>query len=73
MIGHKTYFDRWWKRDTKNIAIHNYKKLWKENGIKPRFGIRTNHACKRDGDTCFDLFVYIGYIVINYTNFAWGK
>lgn len=73
MHAYKTYFSYWWKRDTKNISLRNYKKPWKENAVKPRFGIRTNHARKHDGDTCFDLFVHIGYVVFNYTNFAWGK
>ena len=69
----KTYFSHWWKRDTKNISLRNYKKPWKENGVKPRIGIRTNHPNKKHGDTCFDLFIYLGYIVFNYTNFKWKE
>ena len=69
----KTYFSHWWKKDTKNISLRNYKKPWRENGVKPRIGIRTNHPNKKRGDTCFDLFIYLGYIVFNYTNFAWNK
>ena len=69
----KTYFSHWWEGDMKNISLRNYKKPWKENGVKPRIGIRTNHPNKKRGDTCFDLFIYLGYIVFNYTNFAWNK
>lgn len=72
-FAHKTYFDIWWGRDTKNIALRNYKKPWKENGIKPEFCITTNHADKSKGDTCFDLIIAVGYLLFNYTNFAWGK
>lgn len=73
MHTHKTYFSHWWKRDTKYIGLHNYKAPWKENGIKPTWRIRTNGASRKNGDTCFDLTIFLGYIVFNYSNYAWGK
>lgn len=73
MTVHKTYFDRWWKRNTKHIGLYNYKVPWKEIGQKPIWRIRTNGASRKNGDTCFDLTIFLGYIVFNYTNWDWQK
>lgn len=69
MSRHKTYFDIWWAKGTKNIALRNYKKPWMENGNPPMWGIRTNGAKKKNGDNCLDLFIHLGYLIFNYTNF----
>ena len=68
-ISHKTYFEKWWTRDTKCVGLYNYKAPWKYYGNKPMFCIRTNGARKRNGDNCLDLHIHIGYLVFNYTNF----
>lgn len=69
MASYKTYIDKWWAKDTKNISLISYKKPWKENGNKPIWKIRTNGGRKRNGDNCFDFFIHLGYLVFNYTNF----
>ena len=66
---HKKYIDFWWSKGTKNITLINYKKPWKENGNPPMFCIKTNGAKKRNGDTCLDFSIYLGYLIFNYTNF----
>lgn len=73
MNGHKTYLERWWKNNTRYIGLHNYKVPWKEIGQKPIWRIRTNGASRKNGDTCFDINIFLGYIVFNYTNWNWRK
>lgn len=68
-MKHEVIFDKWWDNGNKNISLLNYRKTWKENGIKPIFRIRTNGARKKNGDKCFDFFIYFGYLVFNYTHF----
>ena len=68
-MKYKTYFDIWWNQSSKNISILNYKDVWRKNKIKPMLKVRTNGAKRKNGDGCFELFIYIGYMVINYTNF----
>lgn len=65
----KKYLDIWFAKGTKHIGLINYKKPWKENGNKPMWEIRTNGARKKNGDTCLDFFIHLGYLVFNYTNF----
>lgn len=69
----KTIFERWWKHDTKCFSIRNYKKSWKEVGNKPRLSFHTNGAKRKNGDTCFDCSLIIGYTIISYTNFDLQK
>ena len=69
----KKLLDKWWDKDTKNFSIINYKKAWKENGNKPKIEFRTNGAKKKNNDKCLDVFLTLGYIVINYTNFSLSK
>lgn len=64
----KKIFEIWWREQTKSFYIVNYKKAWKENGIKPRISFRHNHGKWLNGDTCFDATLTIRYTVFSYTN-----
>ena len=63
-------YEKWWDRDTKVFMITNYKRVWRENGNKPRLCFFTNGAKRRNGDKCLDVTLIIGYTIFNYTNFA---
>lgn len=65
----KKLIEWWWAKGNKVFQITNYKEAWTENGIKPAFKLHTNGAKRRNGDTCYDWTLIIGYIDINYTNF----
>lgn len=65
----KTIFVKWWNKGNKCFSIINYKKVWKGLGISPLLRFRTNGAKKKNGDTCLDIHLEIGYTVFNYTNF----
>ncbi len=71
-----TYLDIWWAKGTKNISLINYKEPWMKNGNPPMWKIRTNGAKRKNGDSCFNLYIQLGYLVFNYTNFnlqgKWG-
>ena len=69
----KTYIDLWWSKDTKHIGLYNYKNPWKEYGNSPMWEIRTNGAKRKNGDTCFDFFIHLGYLIFNYTNYNLQK
>ena len=73
MARHKTYVNYWWDKDTKHIGLHNYKAPWKENGNPPMFCIRTNGAKRKNGDKNFDLFIHLGYWILNYSDFDFQK
>lgn len=62
-------FERWWANHTKCFGIRNYRNKWKKIGIKPRPLFRTNNAKKKNGNTCLDVHLIIGYTIFNYTNF----
>jgi len=64
----KVLFEKWWSEGNKYFHIINYKQSWKEVGNPPLFRLRTNGAKKKNGDTCLDLHLEIGYTVFNYTN-----
>lgn len=68
MALHKVIFEKWWDNDTKVFQIINYKKVWKENGNKPRIKLFENGGRKKKGDKCFDLHLIVGYTVFNYCN-----
>lgn len=66
----ETIFEKWWDKENKYFSIKNHKKAWKENGNKPRIDFHTNGAKKHNPkDTCLDVTLIIGYVIINYTNF----
>ncbi len=65
----KAIFEKWWDNESKVFQITNYKKDWKEVGNPPLLRFRTNGAKKRNGDTCLDVHLEIGYTVFNYTNY----
>ena len=63
-------FQKWWDNGNKQFSIRWYRKWWKENGVGMIWRFRTNGAKKsRPTDTCFDMYLELGYLVINYTNF----
>lgn len=62
-------FEKWWNKGNKLFQIRNYKKSWKEVGNPPMFKFRTNGANKKNGNTCLDVQLYIGYMIFNYINF----
>ena len=64
----KIWFQKWW--GNRCFQILSYRKAWMENGIGMVWGFRTNGAKKsRPTDTCLDVTLNLGYLVINYTNF----
>jgi hypothetical protein len=65
----KIIIQKWWKNSSKCFQITNYKKAWKENGIKPRLHLHHNGGKRKKGDNCFDISLIIGYTIFNYTNF----
>ena len=63
-------FQKWWDNESKQFSIHCYYSSWSKNGTGMHWGWRTNKAKKSNPkDTCLDVFLELGYIVINYTNF----
>ena len=64
----KMIFEKWWNNDTKVFQIINYKKAWKENGIKPMIAVHENGGRRKNGDKCFDMHLIIGYTIFSYTN-----
>ena len=66
-MAHTKLFSHWHK--SKVWELINYKKAWKENGIKPQFRIKTNGASKKKGDTCFSFTITFGYLLFNYINY----
>lgn len=66
-------FEKWWDNSTKCFSIINYKKAWKENGNKPRISFHHNHGKRKNGDSCFDATLIIGYTIFAYTNWDLQK
>ena len=69
----KTIFEKWWGNTTKVFSIINYRKVWKEVGNPPLLRLRTNGATRKNGATCLDVHLEIGYTVFNYTNFNFNR
>lgn len=69
----KEIFEFWWSKHTKCFQITSFKKVWKENGVKPLFRLHHNGAKRSKGDVCFDIELIVGYVVFNYTNFDLQK
>lgn len=65
----KMLYEKWMRNRDRVFAIYNYRADWKAQDFKPHIAIRTNGARKRKGDSCLDISITIGYIVINYVNF----
>ncbi len=65
-----TLFEKWWDNGNKVFDVTNYKKAWKENGIKPTIAFFENGGRKKKGDKCFDVHLIIGYTVFNYCNYG---
>ena len=66
-------FEKWWDNNSKSFGIRNYKKAWKENGIKPKISYHTNKGQRILGHKCFDATLTIGYTIFNYTNWDLQK
>ena len=58
-----------WAKGTKCFYVINYKKAWKHIGTKPKFLFHHNGAKRKNGDTCYDASLIIGYTIFSYTNF----
>ena len=65
----KKIVDKKWDNGNKFFSVINYKKSWKENNNKPRINYHTNGTSRKNGGSCLDVTLTIGYIVFNYTNF----
>ena len=65
----KKILEIWWKNCSRCFQITNYKKAWKEHGNKPRLSLHHNGGKRKNGDSCFDISLIIGYTIFNYTNF----
>lgn len=62
-------YEKWWDKNTKCFSIRNHKRAWKKCGNKPRISFFHNGGKRKNGDTCFDATLIIGYTIFNYTNF----
>lgn len=60
----KIVFEKWWDKNTKCINLISYKDAWD----KPHFLIHSNDVKRKNGDTCFDFNVDLGYLHFSYTN-----
>lgn len=67
-----TIIQKWWNKGNKQFSITYNRKSWKAQDIKPKYLVFTNGGKKKNGDTCFDFTIIIGYTIINYTNFNLG-
>lgn len=65
----KILFEKWWNKNTKCINLISYKDAWD----KPHFLIHNNGAKRKNGDTCFDFNVDLGYLHFSYTNWNLQK
>lgn len=69
-----TLFQKWWDNNTKQLSIRWEYSSWSKNGTGMIWRFRTNGAKKSNPeDTCLDVFLELGYLVINYTNFNLQK
>lgn len=63
-------FEKWWSNGNKHFGISWMYKWWAHNGVGQIWRFRTNGARKSNpADTCLDVYLELGYLVINYTNF----
>ena len=62
-------FEKWWHNGTKCFSVRNHRKAWKEVGNEPRLTVFHNGAKKKNGDTCLDVHLIVGYTIFNYTDF----
>lgn len=65
----KILFEKWWNKNTKYINLISYKDAWN----KSHFLIHSNGAKRKNGDTCFDFNVDLGYLHFSYTNWDLQK
>jgi hypothetical protein len=64
---------QWWNKNTdKQLSIRWMRPWWSKNGVGQIWRIRTNGANKKNKDTCLDVHIELGYLVINYTNFRYS-
>ena len=63
-------FQKWWNNESKQLSISWYRKAWSENGTGMIWRFRTNGARKNNpADRCLDVYLELGYLVLNYTDF----
>lgn len=70
----------WRSKDKYNQIYHArsvyfkwYRKTWKANNVKPMYRITNNGAKRKNKDSCFDMNIYIGYLIISYTNWNFNR
>lgn len=84
LIKGNAEFSFWFDKGNKNITIHDYRYIRKQNyleygndqdiNIKRKWGIHTNGAVKGNKEhTCLDWQLNLGHINFNYTNFTYNK
>ena len=63
-------YHKWWDKGNKQFSIRWMRPWWGKNGVGQIWRFRTNGASKsRPTDTCLDVYLELGYLVFNYTNF----
>jgi hypothetical protein len=65
----KKVYERWWAGGNKVFQINNYRESWIKEGNKPRLLLHSNGARRKNGDSCYDISLIVGYTIFNYTNF----
>lgn len=62
-----------WGNGCKYFSMTNYRKPWKKEGNKPTIKLQHNGARRGVAeDSCLDVTLILGYLVINYTNFNYN-
>lgn len=61
------------KYHSKSISFGWYRKIWKKNKVNPMYKITNNGAKRKSKDCCFDMNIYIGYLIIGYTNWSFNS
>jgi len=56
------------KYHSKSISFSWLKQIWEINKVDPMYKITDNGGRKKNGDSCFDMSIYLGYFIFGYTN-----
>lgn len=61
-----------WDKSNKHFCIRWMWKYWRD-AQGPHWWFHTNGAFKNKKATCLDISIHLGYLVIEYTDFAFRK
>jgi len=61
------------KYHARSVSFQWCKKYWIKNKINPMYKITNNGAKRKNKDSCFDMSIYIGYLIFGYTNWNFNK